>query len=150
MRTFSSRTDIGLARIGKVLSRIFVPAATDVPTTLDEVLFWLEDGLNAVLDIVGPFIGLDFDETKAVEYDIHTLINDIRDLGDGHIDVDHGLEKILTDLLVILGDFGVPTSQRKGELTSTYRQGLRKGVCSCTPWKFCGCAKHLLCTPCLN
>ncbi|KAF0304185.1 hypothetical protein FJT64_023968 [Amphibalanus amphitrite] len=80
--------------------------STDVPTTLDEVLFWLENGLNAVLDIVGPFIGLDYDATKQVEADIHTLINDIRDLGDGRIDVDHGLENILTDLLVILGDFG--------------------------------------------
>ena len=83
------------------------------------MLFWLENGLNAVLDIVGPFIGLDYDETKAVEADIHTLVNDIRDLGDGRIDVDHGLENILTDILVILGDFGVPTSQRKGGLTST-------------------------------
>ncbi|XP_043240631.1 uncharacterized protein LOC122391089 isoform X9 [Amphibalanus amphitrite] len=92
--------------------------STDVPTTLDEVLFWLENGLNAVLDIVGPFIGLDYDATKQVEADIHTLINDIRDLGDGRIDVDHGLENILTDLLVILGDFGVPTSQRKGGLTT--------------------------------
>ncbi|XP_043221574.1 uncharacterized protein LOC122381461 isoform X6 [Amphibalanus amphitrite] len=92
--------------------------STDVPTTLDEVLFWLENGLNAVLDIVGPFIGLDYDATKQVEADIHTLINDIRDLGDGRIDVDRGLENILTDLLVILGDFGVPTSQRKGGLTT--------------------------------
>ena len=103
------------------LTSFLIPAATDVPTTLDEVLFWLERGLNAVLDIVGPFIGLDYDETKAVEADIHTLINDIRDLGDGNIDVDRGLEKILTDMLVILGDFGVPTSQRKGGLTSTCR-----------------------------
>ena len=92
-----------------------------MPTTLDEVLFWLENGLNAVLDIVGPFIGLDYDATKQVEADIHVLIGDIRDLGDGRIDVDGGLENILRDILVILGDFGVPTSQRKGGLTSTYQ-----------------------------
>ncbi|XP_037073667.1 uncharacterized protein LOC119094849 isoform X2 [Pollicipes pollicipes] len=82
---------------------------TDGTTTLDEVLFWLEDGLNAVLDIVGPFIGMDYDKIKATEADLHTLINDIRSLGDGHIDVDHGLEAILTDILQILKDFGVPT-----------------------------------------
>ena len=103
-------------------SLLSVSAATDVPTTLDEVLMWLENGLNAVLDIIGPFIGLDYDETKQVEADIHALVNDIRELGDGRIDVDTGLENILTDILVILGDFGVPTSQRRDGLTSKFGQ----------------------------
>ncbi|XP_037079223.1 uncharacterized protein LOC119100218 [Pollicipes pollicipes] len=83
--------------------------STDAPTTLDEVLFWLEEALNAVLDIVGVFMGLDYDQTKQVEADLHVLMADIRALGDGQIDVDGGLEAILLDILKILGDFGIPT-----------------------------------------
>ncbi|XP_037094631.1 uncharacterized protein LOC119114720, partial [Pollicipes pollicipes] len=87
---------------------VTVPS-TDAPTTLDEVLFWLEEALNAVLDIVGVFMGLDYDQTKQVEADLHVLMADIRALGDGQIDVDGGLEAILLDILKILGDFGIPT-----------------------------------------
>ncbi|XP_037073668.1 uncharacterized protein LOC119094850, partial [Pollicipes pollicipes] len=100
---------IDILRVLEAFGVDFTVPSTDAPTTLDEVLFWLEEALNAVLDIVGVFIGLDYDQTKQVEADLHVLMADIRTLGDGQIDVDGGLEAILLDILKILGDFGIPT-----------------------------------------
>ena len=87
-------------------------AADETPSSFDVLLEELESGLNQVLDILGPLMGLTPEQILAVEADIDSIIRDFEAIEHGTIDVDNGLEALLTDWLKFLHDVGlVPDSE---------------------------------------
>ena len=94
--------------------------ADDTPTTLDGLLAQLESGLNMALNTFGPILGLTDDQIKAAEADIDTLIKDIEAAEHGHTDIDTAIEKVVTDLMNLLKDFGLPVLRTSYGATSKY------------------------------
>ena len=93
-------------------------SADETPTEFDALLKELEAALDALLDTLGPLLGLTDEQIQQIEADIDTLILDIEAIEHGEIDVDGGLEKVLADIVKILHDFGVQ-SERKSEVEAT-------------------------------
>ena len=98
-------------------SRLTSPA-DETPTEFDALLAELEAALAALLDTLGPLLGLTDEQIQAIEADNDVLIKDIEAIEHGEIDVDGGLEKIIQDLINILLDFGVE-SPRKLDVEAT-------------------------------
>ena len=106
----------------------FRSSANETPTPFDALLAELEAALDALLDTLGPLLGLTDEQIAAIEADIDTLIQDIEHVEHGDIDVDGGLEVIVQDIVNILHDFGVNSSKITDvEATSKFINDL--GLC---------------------
>ena len=92
--------------------------ADETPTEFDALLKELEAALDALLEALGPLLGLTDEQIQQIEGDIDTLVKDIEAIEHGEIDVDGGLEKVLADIIQILHDFGVQ-SEKKSEVEAT-------------------------------
>ncbi|XP_037079235.1 uncharacterized protein LOC119100230 [Pollicipes pollicipes] len=108
-----------MLEIFKAFGLDYMNPTDDTPTDMDALLAQLEAGLGAALDILGPILGLTENQIKAAEDDIDSLIKDFEDVEHGHLDVDGGMEKILTDILNILKDLGAPVSLNEMGQTTT-------------------------------
>ena len=87
-------------------------SADETPTDLDTLLARLDTEFNVIMDILGPYLGMSREKTEAIEADFAVMIEHIKDVEHGRIDLDTGLEQILQDVLDILNELGIQ-SQRK-------------------------------------
>ena len=109
----------------KSLSCHIIPSADETPTPFDGLLADLEAALNALLDTLGPLLGLTDEQVKTIEADIDTLIKDLEAVEHGEIDIDGGLELVVQDLIKILHDFGVESAQELDmEVTSEFKSAV--------------------------
>ena len=114
-------------------STLFLFAADETPTEFDALLKELEAALDALLDTLGPLLGLTDEQIQVIEADIDTLVKDIEAIEHGEIDVDGGLEQVLADLIKILHDFGV-RSEKTSDLEVTSEFIYHLSVASTLGW----------------
>jgi len=102
----------------KCLGLDYTNPTDPTPTSLDDLLDKLEAVFDQLLDSLEKILGLTDDQVAAAEADFDKLVQDIKAGEHGTIDVDTTLENILTDVLNILKDCGLPILPGEDTMTT--------------------------------